>query len=98
MTVNGGSSTFSGTLSMTGGSLVASGIGTSLTASGTTTIAAAYLIAQGGATLSLPGLTNYSSNGAYFQATGANSVLDVSALTTVTQQMPGPFTPRTAAR
>ena len=41
---------------------------------------------SGGGQLALPGLTSYLSNGNNFQAQGSGSVLDVSALTTLTQQ------------
>ena len=82
------SSSLTGGLTMTGGSLTATGSGTVVTVSGTTTISAASLYAQGGATLSLPNLTSFSSNQSTFQADGAGSVLDVSALTNVTQQGP----------
>ena len=84
LTVTAGDSTLSGSLSMTGGSLTASGSGVNLTAS-TTTVSAASLYAEEGATLSLPRMASYASdNNTFFQADGANSVLDVSALTNVT--------------
>ena len=84
----GGDSAISGGLTMTGGSLTASGSGISLTVTGTTTISGANLFAQGGATLSLPDLTSYSEpnfagNGT-FQASGANSVLSLPALGSIT--------------
>ena len=82
------SSSLTGGLTMTGGSLSATGSGTVLTVSGTTTISAASLYASGSATLSLPNLTSFSSNQSTFQADGTGSVLDVSALTNVTQQGP----------
>ena len=44
-----------------------------------------YLIAQNGGSLTLPGMHSYAASGQYFQATGFGSVLNVSALTTVTQ-------------
>jgi hypothetical protein len=44
------------------------------------------LALQNGGSLALPGLTTYASNGNTFQASGTKSVLDVSALTTLTQQ------------
>jgi len=78
-------STLSGGLSMTSGSLLATGSGTALTVAGATTISGANLYAQSGGTLSLPNLTAYSSNGNTFQADGTGSVLDVSALVTLTQ-------------
>ena len=83
----GANSTLSGPLSMTGGTLTATGSSVNLTANGSTTISEASLFAIGGATLSLPQMTSYTAaNFATFQADGAGSVLDVSALTTVTQQ------------
>jgi hypothetical protein len=59
LTVNS-SSTLSGGLTMTGGSLTASGSGVSVVVDGTTSVSGANLYAQGGATLSLPELTSYS--------------------------------------
>src|SRR5581483_11391814 len=53
---------------------------------GLTNVDGSSLYAHAGATLALPGLTSYSSNGSFFQADGAGSVLDVSGLTTLTQQ------------
>ncbi len=61
LTVTIGASTLSGTLSMTGGTLTASGSGVNLTASGTTAVASANLLAEQGATLSLPEMTSYTS-------------------------------------
>jgi RHS repeat-associated protein len=84
LTVTAGNSALSGPLAMMGGTLTASGAGVNLTASGTTAVSAASLFVSGGATLSLPHLTSHVSNGT-FQATGVGSVLDVSALATVTQ-------------
>ena len=86
LTVTSGTSTLSGPLSMTGGTLTANGSTVNLSASTTTTVSQATLIAQAGATLSLPNLHSYVSNGTYFQATGAGSVLNVAALATLTQQ------------
>jgi RHS repeat-associated protein len=86
LTVTAGSSTLSGALTMTGGSLTASGSGVNLTANGSTNVSGASLYAQSGATLSLPQMTSYTPSSpklATFQADGAGSVLDVSALTTV---------------
>ena len=83
-----GSSTLGGPLTMTGGYLEATGSGVTVTvngAAGTTTVSEASLYAEAGATLSLPNLTKSVSNGTDFQAEGAKSVLDVSALTTLTQ-------------
>ena len=57
----------------------------SYTLPGLTDLDGSYLITQDGGSLTLPGMRSYASNGGYFQATGAGSVLDVSALTTLTQ-------------
>ncbi|HVA50299.1 MAG TPA: DUF4214 domain-containing protein [Pirellulales bacterium] len=80
--VTAGTSTLSGPLDMTGGSLEADA---NLTANGSTTVSQANLDAENGATLSLPKLTSTITNGS-FTANGTGSVLDVSALTKVTQQ------------
>jgi RHS repeat-associated protein len=86
LTVTLGTSTLNGALSMTAGSLTANGAGVSLTADGSTSISGASLYADAGATLSLPQLTSYTTvNGSTFQADGKNSVLDLSALATVTK-------------
>ena len=77
------SSTFSGGLAITGGSLTVSGSGVTLSANGPTTVSAGSLIAQGGATFSLPGLTSYAGlvNGTTtLEATGAGSVLALANL------------------
>ena len=85
LTVTAGNSALSGPLSMTGSTLTANGANVNLTASNNSTSASqTTLIAQSGATLSLPNLLSYSSGGTEFQATGAGSVIDVSALTTIT--------------
>ena len=67
--------------------MTATGSGTSLTATGATTIDAAGLHASGGATLSLPNATTFSApngNGDWhWDATGANSVLSLPNLTTI---------------
>jgi hypothetical protein len=81
LTVTAGSSTLSGPLSMTGGLLTAIGSGVKLTANGRTTLAGTSLYVQGGATLSLPQLSN-TTNVSTVQADGVGSVLDLSALTT----------------
>jgi RHS repeat-associated protein len=65
-----------GTLNVDGGSYTLPGL---------TDMDSSQLFVQGGS-LSLPGLSSYTSNGGSFQASGAGSVLDVSALTTVTEQ------------
>ena len=53
-------STMSGGLTMTGGSLTASGSSVALTVTGTTTVSSASLYAEDGATLNLPDATSYS--------------------------------------
>ena len=58
----------------------------SYTLPGLTDVDGSNLIAENSGTLALPGMHTYSSNGAYFQANGYGSVLDVSPLTTLTQQ------------
>jgi RHS repeat-associated protein len=89
LTVTAGNSTLSGSLSMTGGTLIASGSTVELTANGSTTASGILVDAQAGATLSLPQLTSFVANlGGGFHADGTGSVLDVSALTTVTQGDP----------
>ena len=78
------SSTLSGGLTMTGGSLTATGAGVSLTVTGMSTVSSASLYADAGATLSMPNLTTYTeTSNTTFEATGVNSVLDLSALTTL---------------
>ncbi len=92
LAINGGSlalaatSTLAGSLSMSEGSLTASGTGTTVTVTGVTNIFGGSLYAEGGAVLSLPTMTSYTSDNSIFQADGTGSVLDVSALTTVTQK------------
>jgi hypothetical protein len=80
-------STISGGLTMTGGSLEASGAAISLTVTGTTAVSVGSLYARGGATLSLPELASYMGGQNYvastFQASGAGSVLSLPALTTI---------------
>ena len=93
LTLTAGTSTLSGALSMTGGTLDAYGLGVHVTANGSTTVAGdalsgAGLYAESGATLSLPHLSSSVSNGT-FQADGRGSVLDLSGLTTLTQQVGG---------
>jgi hypothetical protein len=84
LAVTTGTSTLSGPLALTGGTLEATGSGVNLTANSGTTVSEANLFARNGATLSLPQLTSSVSNGT-FQADSPGSVLDVSALTTLTQ-------------
>ncbi len=91
ISISGGSlsvaanSTLSGGLTMTGGSLTASGSGVSLTVTGTTTVSGASLEAEAGATLSLPQLTTASipagSSSGAFEAIGTGSTLNLSSLT-----------------
>ncbi len=88
--ISGGSLTvaatseLSGGLTMTGGSLTSTGSGTTLTVTGTTTVSGASVYADSGSTLSLPDLTNFTENdNTTFEATGAHSTLDLSALTTL---------------
>ena len=77
-------SSLAGPLSMTGGSLTASGAGVTLQANGTTGVTGASLYAKAGATLSLPNLTSYTkSNDTTFQATGTSSTLNLPALATL---------------
>jgi hypothetical protein len=83
LTVTTGSSTLSGPLTMTGGILVANGSGASLTANSTTSISQSSLYAESGADLSLPHLSSYTTNGT-FEAENSGSVLNISALTSVT--------------
>ena len=85
--VTAGASAINAALTVgSGASLTATGIGTSFAASGSTTVSGASLYADAGATLSLPKLISYVSDNNTFQADGTGSVLDVSALTNVTQQ------------
>ncbi len=91
ISISGGSlsvaanSTLSGGLTMTGGSLIASGSGVTFSITGTTSVAAASLSAENGATLSLSQLTSYSipsgSGSSSFLASGAGAVLNLPALT-----------------
>ena len=75
------SSPLSGPLTMTAGTITANGAGITVTASGTTTITDGNLTAQGGATFALPNLTTYKeTSSTVFQATGANSTLNLSGL------------------
>jgi hypothetical protein len=60
--------------------------GGSIQLSGLTDVDGSSLYATEGGTLSVPGLTHFASLNSTFQADGAGSVLDVSALTTLTQQ------------
>ena len=86
LTLTSGTSSLAGPLSMAGGTLTANGTGVTVSATGTTSISGASLTAEGGATLSLPELTTYASGaGTFFEATGAGSVLALSALTSITQ-------------
>ncbi len=85
----GANSNLSGALSMVGGELTASGSGITVQANGPTSISVASLYAQGGATLSLPGLTSYTSvAGKYntLQATDTGSVLSLANLKALTAE------------
>ncbi|HEX3727966.1 MAG TPA: hypothetical protein VHV08_17060 [Pirellulales bacterium] len=91
LSITGGSltvsanSTLGGTLTMTGGTLGASGTGITLTANGTTTASDVSLSAAGGATLSLPHLASYSitTTPTSLAATGTGSSLSLPALTSL---------------
>jgi hypothetical protein len=93
ISISGGSltvaanSSLSGGLAMTGGSLVATGSGISLNVTGTTTVSAAGLYAENGATLSLSTLTGYTGATATntLEATGNGSVLALPNLSSITQ-------------
>ncbi len=74
-------STLTGDLTIAGGSLVASGPQTSVTASGPVTATYGTLSAQGGANFSLPGLTSFNGTGMTFSADGSGSTLDISGIT-----------------
>jgi hypothetical protein len=90
LSITGGSlivaanSTLGGGLTMSGGALTANGTGATLLVNGTTTVSGASLYAEGGATLSLPNLTTYAeTDNTTFEATGANSQLNLSGLTSL---------------
>ncbi len=93
ISISGGSlsvaanSTLSGGLTMTGGSLTASGSGVSLTVTGTTTDSGGSLYAENGASLSLNQLASYTGNATTttLEATGAGSTLNLTNLASVTQ-------------
>ncbi|MCY2987649.1 MAG: hypothetical protein NTY19_07265, partial [Planctomycetota bacterium] len=76
-----GQAILQGSLSMTGGTLAVQGSGSTLTATGATTVTGASLLAANGATLSLPNLKRYANeiinNPTNFTANGAGSVLDL---------------------
>jgi RHS repeat-associated protein len=77
-----------------GRSLTVDGSGSTFSAAGSTTIDGASLYASNGGHLSLPGLTAYTHTGPFFTpveffATGASSVLNLSALTTITGSTEG---------
>lgn len=91
ITISGGaltvrsSSTIDADLAMTGGSLKASGAGTTLSVTGAISILNGSLFATGGATLAMPELTTYISTVAYSSPTiaadGAGSRIDLRNLT-----------------
>ena len=79
-------STISGGLSMTGGSLTASGSGVTFTVTGTTTVSGGNLYAQAGASLSLSQLAGYAGGVGYtdtLQATGSGSILSLPKLASI---------------
>ncbi len=78
-------SILSGGLAMTGGSLTANGTNVTLLVNGTTAASAASLYTEGGATLTLPGLTSYTANGteSTLEATGTGSTLSLPNLTSL---------------
>ena len=92
ISISGGSlsvaanSTISGGLTMTGGSLSASGSGARSTVTGTTTDSGGSLYAENGASLSLTQLTSYTGNGGTttLEATGTGSMLTLANLASVT--------------
>ena len=91
-----GASTFSGPLTMTGGTLEATGSGVTLAANGATSMTDVDLDAESGASIGLPELTSLDADGSTFRANGSDSngvgsVLNVSALTGVTQMSSGWF-------
>ena len=75
-------SPLSGPLKMAAGSITANGPAINLTASSTTTLSGANLLAEAGATLALPNLTTYTTvnNNSIFEATGSGSTLDLPGL------------------
>ena len=80
-------STISGGLSMTGGSLTASGIGVTVNVTGTASASGASLYAEGGATLTISQLVSYTgstTDAQTIEATGTGSELSLPALTTIT--------------
>ena len=87
LTVTDGTSSLTGGLTVaSGASLTAQGLGTTLTATGGTTINGANLYANSGATLSLPEATGYalpSGGNAQLFATGVGSTLSLPNLTTI---------------
>jgi hypothetical protein len=79
-------STIGGGLSMTGGSLKASGSGVTLMVTGATALSGASIYSEGGATLNVPS-TSYAGGNGYadsFQATGTGSVLSLPKLASIT--------------
>jgi RHS repeat-associated protein len=80
-------STLSAGLTMTGGTLTASGSQVTLSVTGTTNVSSASLYAKAGATLSLPDLMSYAQanccNATTLQASGPNSVLSLASVKTV---------------
>ena len=87
-----GTATLAGDLSMTGGTLKASGTSVTVSVSGSTNLNGGSLYAVGGATLSLPTLASYTgpvNATSTLEATGANSALTLDALTSLTADSTG---------
>jgi RHS repeat-associated protein len=79
-----------GPLNMTGGTLTATGNNVVVGTPAAATIANGSLIAEGGANITLDGLTSYSGGfGSTLEATGANSSLTIPDLTTLTSTASG---------
>jgi hypothetical protein len=76
-----GNVTLQGSLSMTAGTLAVSGAGASMTLNGITALSDAGLIAEAGATLSLPNLVSCTGQDYALVATGAGSTLTLANLT-----------------
>jgi len=79
----------SGLASVTYGSLTVNNV--SMTLSALTDVDGSSVYVQNGGSLALPGLTSYAAYESTFQVDGTGSVLDVSALSTVTIQPNGAF-------
>ncbi len=77
----GGPSTISGSIDIEGGTLIASGQSASLTAKGSVTANYGTVLAEAGASFSLPGLTSFDGDGMTFGADGTGSTLDITGIT-----------------